>query len=56
MILNVSGRCDIVSFYTEWFMRRYHEGFLDVRNPFYPILISRINFHDVDLIMFCTKN
>ena len=56
MILNVSGRCDIVSFYTEWFMRRYHEGFLDVRNPFYPKLISRINFHDVDLIMFCTKN
>ena len=56
MILNVSGRCDIVAFYTKWFMNRYHEGFVDVRNPFYPSLVSRINFSDVDLIFFCTKN
>lgn len=27
MILNVSGRTDIVAFYTSWFMNRYHEGF-----------------------------
>lgn len=56
MILNVSGRCDIVAFYTPWFMNRYKEGFVDVRNPFYPNLVSRINFLDVDLIVFCTKN
>ena len=56
MILMVSGRCDIVAFYTKWFMNRYHEGFVDVRNPFNPKLISRINFQDVDLILFCTKN
>ena len=56
MILNVSGRTDIVAFYTEWFMKRYHEGFVDVRNPFYPKQISRINFSNVDLILFCTKN
>lgn len=56
MILNVSGRTDIVAFYTKWFMNRYHEGFVDVRNPFNPKLVSRINFKDVDLIMFCTKN
>lgn len=56
MILNVSGRCDIVAFYTPWFMNRYKEGFVDVRNPFYPKLVSRINFLDVDLIVFCTKN
>ena len=52
----VSGRCDIVAFYTKWFMNRYHEGFVDVRNPFNPKLVSRINFDNVDLIMFCTKN
>lgn len=56
MILNVSGRTDIVAFYTPWFMNRYHEGFVDVRNPFYPKLVSRIYFSDVDAIMFCTKN
>lgn len=56
MILNVSGRTDIVAFYTEWFMNRYKEGYISVRNPFNPNLVSRINFNDVDLILFCTKN
>ena len=56
MILNVSGRCDIIAFYTKWFINRYKEGYLDVRNPFYPKMISRIYFKDVDLILFCTKN
>ena len=56
MILMVSGRCDIVAFYSTWFMNRYKEGFIDVRNPFNPKLVNRINFDNVDLIMFCTKN
>lgn len=56
MILNVSGRTDIVAFYMDWFMKRYREGFVDVRNPFYPKQVSRIYFDDVEAIMFCTKN
>ena len=56
MILNVSGRCDIVAFYTDWFMNRYKEGYVNVRNPFYPKQVSRIHFEDVDAIVFCTKN
>lgn len=56
MVLNVSGRTDVVAFYTEWFMNRYKEGFVDVRNPFNPKLVSRIYFSDVDAIVFCTKN
>lgn len=56
MILNVSGRTDIVAFYTPWFINRLKEGYVDVKNPFNPKLISRINFEDVDAIMFCTKN
>lgn len=56
MILNVSGRTDIVAFYTPWFINRYKEGFVDVRNPIYPKLVSRIYFRDVKLIVFCTKN
>lgn len=56
MILNVSGRTDIVAFYSRWFMNCYKEGYIDVRNPFYKKLVSRIYFEDVDLIVFCTKN
>jgi hypothetical protein len=56
MILNVSGRTDIVAFYTEWFMNRYRAGFVDVRNPFNPKMVSRIRFENVDAILFCTKN
>ncbi len=56
MILNVSGRTDIVAFYTEWFMTRYRNGYVDVRNPFCFNKVSRIYFKDVDAIMFCTKN
>lgn len=56
MILNVSGRTDIVGFFTPWFLNRLKEGFVDVRNPFYPKKVSRIYFKDVDLLVFCTKN
>lgn len=56
MILNVSGRTDIVAFYSRWFLNRLKEGYVDVRNPFNPNLVSRIDFDDVDLILFCTKN
>ena len=56
MILNVSGRCDIVAFHTQWFINRYNEGFVDVRNPFYPKLVNRVYFDDVEAIVFCTKN
>jgi len=56
MILNVSGRTDIVAFYSSWFLNRLKEGYVDVRNPFNKDLVSRIYFEDVDLIFFCTKN
>lgn len=56
MILFASGRTDIPAFYSNWFLNRVGVGFIDVRNPFNPNLISRINFSDVDLIMFCSKN
>ena len=56
MILFASGRTDIPAFYSKWFVNRVNVGFVDVRNPFNPRLVSRINFSDVDLIMFCSKN
>ncbi len=56
MILNISGRTDIVAFYSEWLINRLNEGFIDVRNPFNPQMVSRIMIDDVDLLFFCTKN
>ena len=56
MILNISGRTDIVAFYSDWLINRLKEGFVDVRNPFNPKMVSRIMFDDVDLLFFCTKN
>ena len=56
MILNISGRTDIVAFYSEWLMNRLEEGFIDVRNPFNAQMVSRIMLEDVDLLFFCTKN
>ncbi len=52
----VSGRTDIPAFYTKWFMNRYKEGFIYVKNPFNQKLVSKIDFENVDLILFCTKN
>ena len=56
MNLNVNGRYYIVAFYTTWFLNRYKEGYVDVRNLFFEKLVSKIYFSDVDLILFCTKN
>ncbi len=56
MILNISGRTDIVAFYSNWLMNRLKEGYIDVRNPFNPKMVSRIMISDVDLLFFCTKN
>ena len=56
MILNISGRTDIVAFYSDWLINRLEEGFIDVRNPFNPKMVSRIMMDDVDLLFFCTKN
>ncbi len=56
MILNISGRTDIVAFYSNWLINRLNEGYIDVRNPFNSKLVSRIMLDDVDLLFFCTKN
>lgn len=56
MILNISGRTDVLAFYSKWLINRFKEGFVDVRNPFNQYLVSRIYFEDVDAILFCTKN
>ncbi len=58
MILSVSRRTDIPSYYSEWFYNRIKEGFVLVRNPMNPHQISKISLSPevVDCIVFWTKN
>ena len=58
MIINTGQRTDIPAFYSDWFANRLREGFVCVRNPYYPEQVSRYRLDPsvVDCIGFCTKN
>ena len=58
MIINTGQRTDIPAFYSDWFANRLREGFVCVRNPYYPQQVSRYRLDPsvVDVIGFCTKN
>lgn len=58
MIISASRRTDIPAYFSEWFINRIKEGFLDVRNPMNNTQISRIILSPdiVDCIVFWTKN
>lgn len=58
MILNVSYRTDVPAFFWPWWSRRLTDGFVDVRNPYYPEKVSRlpINDTDIDAISYISKD
>ena len=58
MIINTGQRTDIPAFYSKWFINRIREGFVYVRNPYYPTIVTKflLNPEVVDVIGFCTKN
>ena len=58
MIFNISGRTDIVAFYSDCLFQRIKEGYVYVRNPYYSTQITKylINEDVVDCFIFCTKN
>ena len=58
MIINTGQRTDIPAFYSKWFINRIREGYVLVRNPYYPTLVTKflLNPKVVDVIGFCTKN
>lgn len=58
MIINTGMRTDIPAFYSEWFMNRIRAGFVLVRNPYRPDLVTRYELDPevVDCLAFCTKN
>jgi hypothetical protein len=58
MILSVSRRTDIPSYYSDWFFERLKEGFVYTRNPMNPKQVSRLELspETVDCMVFWTKN
>ena len=58
MIINTGQRTDIPAFYADWLANRLKEGFVCVRNPYYPGQVSRYRLDPsvVDCIGFCTKD
>ena len=58
MILNTGCRTDIPAYYSEWFYNRIEAGFVPVRNPYHPELVTkyRLTPEVVDILCFCSKN
>ena len=58
MVLNTGSRTDIPAYYSKWFYNRIREGFVLVRNPYYPSQVTRylLDPEKIDVMIFCTKN
>ncbi|MEN6375467.1 MAG: DUF1848 domain-containing protein [Smithella sp.] len=58
MIISCSRRTDIPAFYSDWFINRIREGFVQVRNPVNVRQVRTVSLlpADVDCIVFWTKN
>lgn len=58
MILNTGNRTDIPAFFSDWFFNRIQEGYVCVRNPYFPNQVTKYHLdpHVIDIICFCTKN
>ena len=58
MILNTGNRTDIPAFFSDWFYSRIQEGYVCVRNPYFPNQVTKycLDPQVIDIICFCTKN
>lgn len=58
MILNISGRTDVVNYYSDWMLRRFEEGYVLSRNSLFPKYIRRYELtpDKIDCIIFGSKN
>jgi hypothetical protein len=58
MLISASRRTDIPKYYSDWFINRIKEGYVDVRNPMYTAQVSRYSLSPkiVDGIVFWTKD
>jgi hypothetical protein len=44
MIINTGARTDTAQWYAPWLLRRFEEGFVFVRNPLFPRLLTALSF------------
>lgn len=58
MIINTGGRTDTVNYYSTWLLNRFQEGYVLVRNPYYPRTVHKYKLSPdiVDCVVFCSKN
>ena len=58
MILNISGRTDIVNHYSEWLFKRFEEGYVLSRNSLFPNSVRRYELtpDKIDCLIFGSKN
>lgn len=58
MILNISGRTDIVNYYSDWMFRRFEEGYVLSRNSLFPNSVRRYELSPdkIDCLIFGSKN
>lgn len=58
MIINAGARTDIVQYFTPWLIKRFEEGWVLVRHPWYPEKITKyiLDPKVVDCVEFCSKN
>ena len=57
MIISASRRTDIPAFYADWFFKSLKRERLEVRNPFNPKQVTKVDLspHKVDAIVFWTR-
>ena len=58
MLINISGRTDIVNYYSDWMFKRFDEGYAISRNSLFPNSVRRYELtpEKVDCIIFGSKN
>ena len=58
MLINISGRTDIVNYYSEWMFKRFEEGYVLSRNSLFPNSVRRYELtpEKIDCIIFGSKN
>lgn len=58
MLINISGRTDIVNHYSDWMFKRFEEGYVFSRNSLFPNSVRRYELtpDKVDCIIFGSKN
>ncbi len=58
MILNISGRTDIVNYYSDWLFKRFAEGYVLSRNSLFPNSVRRYELlpDKIDCLVFGSKN